>query len=343
MARLTRRFVRTLGRDDGLKFRKALGQANRLVRLGVGEQNAIVRLLFELRYDLRERLFRIGQLDVVVMDVLLELRAEDRRHADLVAAGLDDAVAFGRTQIELEQPDIGRYEPARPAVVFRRGGQQIAGSQLQVLGAPADGGIIDRAQGFDGRLKLQLFLLAEAANQSSQIDAHDRPTVVSQLLDERRTPAEATLLIFEPGTAARFEIAELLAGDEDRQVRFLPALEDRAVHLDRIDFARLLRRVVGVGGLLDGRSGGGRSVLGHRDFGRGGSWRSRRLGSAGGSMAAGTCGAAAASGCGAAASFLGGEPLAGVRSQPASSNKLNNANQDSMRLHPMRLLTSFRP
>src|SRR4029078_3208808 len=81
-------------------------------------------------------------------------------------------------------------------------------------------------------------LHASARFLPAKIHRHYVPTLVAKLLQEREPALQPALLILEPGTTTRFEVAVLLTRKHKRHIWLGPInsliLQDLAVDLDRI-------------------------------------------------------------------------------------------------------------
>ncbi len=238
----SRRFIRSPGRRHERELRKLLGQLSRLIRTGVRQQDHQIDVLgLDLRNDFFQRLTGIHDLQQVgFAEFLSLLGGEDRRHADAFAADFRHDESLGEAALEIDEGHVGRNQ-----WVFRQVGRrrdQVL-AQLQIAGAEADRRVIEDGECFQRAIQFEAGLRSEPFDLATHVEREDGPAAVAQLLDERVPSLQATLLILEARTSARFDVAVLLTRKQQREGGLLPAFEDRTVLEDRVDFGFLVRFV----------------------------------------------------------------------------------------------------
>ena len=122
---------RAVGRHHQVELGKPACQGHGLFLGGVGQQDHQVAGGPQRVDSPSQRGFGIGQLEIRIVEFPLVLGAQDGGHAQLHPASLDDPFWRHNSPGRPEEPDIGRQEAARAALLASHQGQQFRGREPQ--------------------------------------------------------------------------------------------------------------------------------------------------------------------------------------------------------------------
>ena len=137
-------------------------------------------------------------------------------------------LGLGAMMLAREHRHITAHKIAHRAVGPCDCSQNLAGREPQVAVAQRHGPILHRPKTLHRMGKLYLLLLAKPLYLTAHIQRNHRPSaLLGQLSDQSVTPRQAALLIFQARAAAGLDITHLLPGQDQRHLRFRPAVEVR--------------------------------------------------------------------------------------------------------------------